>query len=370
MCHKLRLIIGGNHKNTVTKNTVATPTQNHLTKQFTEVDYREPHRDRRKAILKAHPEIKKMFRFDRRTILVTVLVNVAHIGLAYLLGRYLTLGLGTVALVVASSFFIGAVLSHWLAMSIHECSHNLAAKKPLTNRLVSIFAGLGTLIPGAMTFHRYHIDHHTYLGVEDRDTDLAQKFEFNLIGNSTLRKAVTLLLFPALYMIRGCIFMKKPDRWEVANLIIQMSFNVALFFVVGPIGLLYLALSLWFGHGIHPVAAHFVHEHYLFDGSQETYSYYGILNKVTFNVGYHYEHHDLMDIPGWDLPKLRAMIPQYYEPLISHRSWTWVLWHYVTSPTIGPYTRRVRHVKTHKMNQNVSTQEHSAAAHSGVVQAA
>jgi len=79
---------------------------------------------------------------------------------------------------------------------------------------------------------------------------------------------------------------------------------------MGPIW--YLLASTLCAGSIHPCAAHFIAEHYVFskagdkeNAPVETYSYYGPLNSLCFNVGYHNEHHDFPFIPWTRLPKLK-----------------------------------------------------------------
>lgn len=102
---------------------------------------------------------------------------------------------------------------------------------------------------------------------------------------------------------------------------------------------LYLVYSSVIGGGLHPMAGHFIAEHYVFVDGQETYSYYGLLNLFTYNVGFHVEHHDFPRIPGTRLPMLHRICPEFYSHLHHHKSWLWVIWQYLTSPAMGPFAR-------------------------------
>lgn len=307
---------------------------------FTYQHAMEPHHRRRLQILAAHPELKALTGYDVRTAIVTGVVVLAQLGLAWAVQRVDLPWWGLFALAYA----VGAVLSHWAGQTIHETAHHLAWPTARGNRWLALFANLPMVWPIAATFHRYHLEHHRSLGVEGRDTDLPHAFEVRHVGRSRWRKALWLTFYFFVYALRGATFVKPLNRAEWVNLALQLGFNVVLWFVVGPWGLTYLALSTIIGHSLHPVAAHFIHEHYALAGKQETFSYYGPLNHVTFNVGYHVEHHDFMNVPGWRLPELHRLASEFYVPLVSHRSWTWVLWEFVTSRTLGVGSRLVRTV--------------------------
>lgn len=77
----------------------------------------------------------------------------------------------------------------------------------------------------------------------------------------------------------------------------------------------------------------------MFLKGHETYSYYGPLNWITFNVGYHMEHHDFPSIPGCNLPLVRKIAPEYYDHLPQHHSWVKVLWDFVFDDSLGPFAR-------------------------------
>jgi sphingolipid 4-desaturase/C4-monooxygenase len=289
------------------------------------------------VLLEKHPEIRALYGYDPKTAWITIGVFAAQLALAAAISRA-----GSWAALLLTAYFVGAILNHWLAMTIHETSHHLALRTVAQNRWLALFANLPCIVPMSMSFHRYHLAHHVYLGVPGKDTDLPLQIEVSAIANSRVKKFVWLLVYVLVYTARGAVFVEKPNRWEVLNLLIQVAFAALLWQWLGGLAVAYLAISTFFGMSLHPVAAHFIHEHYVFSPGQETYSYYGPLNYVAFNVGYHNEHHDFMQVPGSRLPELKRIARETYDPLVSHRSWTGVLWEFVVDRSVGVGSRIVR----------------------------
>lgn len=305
----------------------------------------EPHFARRHAIYAKHPEIKKLFGYDTRTANITYAVVFAQIAIAYVFSKayvspYFTNSrMSFWALLLLVVYVFGAIASKWGGVTIHESSHNLVYRTTFQNRMIALFANTHLLVPSAMSFRRYHMDHHTHLGIVGRDNDLAMDFEIRWLGRNRIAKFVWLTFYVFFATLaRG--FLKKPDRWEVIGFFVQMSVNIVIAFLVGPIGITYLALSTFFGFGLHPVAGHFIHEHYSWiDNNQETYSYYGPLNRVTLNLGYHNEHHDFMAVPSRFLPELHEIAKDTYGKLHAHHSWSKIMYHFVMNPKLGHHSR-------------------------------
>jgi sphingolipid delta-4 desaturase len=225
---------------------------------------------------------------------------------------------------------------------MHEISHNLAFEKPIHNKLLGFFANLATVFPYYSLFQKYHMEHHQYQGVLGIDTDIPTELEKKIFVKSIFKKMIWVFFQLLFYAIRPLwIKPKIPGISEFINIICCIIFDFIIIYYFGFKSLSYLILSLFLGSGIHPVAGHFIAEHYVFQKGQETYSYYGPLNLICFNVGYHNEHHDFPRIPGVRLPLLKEIAPEFYN-LPHYTSWTKVIWDYITNPNIGPYSRIVR----------------------------
>ncbi|MEQ6120661.1 fatty acid desaturase [Reichenbachiella sp. MALMAid0571] len=294
---------------------------------------REPHFNRRKEILEKHPEVRELYGIDK--------------GL-----KYKSLGLVIFQLVSAPfiaelawywylliAYVIGASVSHTIFLAIHELSHDLAFKKKSYNNWLAIITNIPIVAPYAISFKTYHLKHHWEQGDEKHDTDLPTEAEANTFRGSIMKLlwATNQILF---YAFRPMFVHKiKLEKWHYINIVFQLIAISVYTYFVGFGALTYLLVSIFMAGSLHPLAGHFISEHYVFKEDQETYSYYGPLNKFALNVGYHNEHHDFPTIPGTRLPKLKKMAPDFYDHLFAHKSWTNVIYQFITNPNIGLHSR-------------------------------
>jgi sphingolipid delta-4 desaturase len=221
------------------------------------------------------------------------------------------------------------------------------------------------------------LEHHKYLGEDGIDVDLPTRLELlclnNVLGkvffwfvsfawsypqlqfNST-RNSTFQILFYALRP--GFVRSQKPTYWHFIGIATQLSFDflVATYVPGGMCILIYLIMSSFWAGSLHPLAGHFIAEHYVWDNlQQETYSYYGWMNILAYNVsafpfrwsswtnslqvGYHNEHHDFPSVPWTRLPALRALAPEFYDTIPSHPSWPMVVINFIRDRNVGLFAR-------------------------------
>ncbi|MBS1531442.1 MAG: fatty acid desaturase [Bacteroidetes bacterium] len=299
----------------------------------------EPHRIRTKKILKQHPQVRDLIGKNPLTIFAILGLVGSMIALAWLLRDQ------SWWIVFAAAYCYGAFANHALFVMIHECTHQLLFKSALANRWAAILANLPHIVPGAISFEKYHIKHHSFQGIHELDADLPNKWEAKLINNYFIGKVLWLFFFPIFQGTRVARLreIRFFDTWLMINILVQMAFNVAVWYFMGWHALGFMFISLWFSIGLHPLGARWVQEHYLtFKSDQETYSYYGVLNLTAFNVGFHNEHHDFPSVPWNKLPQLKKSAPEYYDTLLSHKSWTILFFRFLFEKEISLYNRIVR----------------------------
>jgi sphingolipid delta-4 desaturase len=299
----------------------------------------EPHRVRTAALLKKYPELRKLFGHQRSSALIIVAIVALQIAVAFVVSTQ------PWWVMLIAAYTVGAVSNHALFVFIHEATHNLVFRSTWANKVIGMIANLPIVFPAALGFRKYHLVHHQFQGDFDRDADLSGPREAAWVGNSPVRKALWLLTYA---FTEGVIrpqrikYVKLWDGWILANLLVQVVFAAAIFWMWGGLALAYLTLSLFFSVGLHPLGARWIQEHFVVKQGQETYSYYGPANKIAFNVGFHNEHHDLVMVPWSKLPRVRAMAPEFYDSLYWHPSWTKLLLQFLFDRNLSLYSRVVR----------------------------
>ncbi|WP_206539332.1 fatty acid desaturase [Aurantiacibacter luteus] len=298
----------------------------------------EPHAERRRAILRAHPEIRDLLGPEPRTFWCIALVWLAQMAAAALAAQL------PVWAMVLAAYCVGAVVALALWTLLHECTHDLVFGTVRANRMLGLVASLPLVLPVAESFRKYHLLHHRHPGDPVLDGDVASAWECRLVGNSAWRKALWLMAGPLMQSLRPGRMTGVPlaDRAMVTNLLAQLVFDLAVVALLGWQALAYLFLANCFALGLHPLGGRWIQEHYALAPGQETFSYYGPMNRAVFNAGYHVEHHDMPRIPWNRLPRLRVTASEFYDGLYAHRSWSALLLRFITDPAITLESRMVR----------------------------
>jgi len=312
----------------------------HIKNEFLSVIGQDAHIERGRQMLRAHPELQELYGPYPLSALYVVILVAIQLGLAGVIGE---MGWGWLVL---CSYTIGACINLCLFTMIHEVSHNLIFKRPALNFLTGFVANVPLVVPLSVNYRYYHLSHHRFMGQSRRDVDMPVPSEAAWVGNIWWRKALWLVFFFWPYgVVRSLANRTVPkfDRMIAFNAAFQVCCLVGIFTAMGSRGLIYLALSTIFSISVSPAfGARGLLEHFVVADSQETYSYYGPYNKISFNNGYHFEHHDLMGIAWKRLPRIREIAPEFYHDLYAHRSYFALIWRFISDPEYSLYRRLSR----------------------------
>ena len=127
----------------------------------------EPHRTRRQAIIKAHPEVPSGFVAVASSALLMHSAQVTKLCGPEPLTKYIVAAVLALQIACAyllrgapvlswrfclTAYVVGATANQNLFLAIHEISHNLAFRSATANRLFAIFANLPIGIPYSASF--------------------------------------------------------------------------------------------------------------------------------------------------------------------------------------------------------------------------
>ncbi|XP_058464783.1 sphingolipid delta(4)-desaturase DES1-like [Malaya genurostris] len=302
---------------------------------FEWVQNEQPHIGRRDAMLKKYPEIKRLFGPDQSLKLTVSALVVTQLIMLHVMQHQ------SWKIILLVAYIFGSVINHSLMVASHEIVHNMAFghSRPLANRYFGMWCNIPIGVPFSVTYKKYHTLHHKYLAEGSLDHDIPTVFEAKMFS-TTFGKFAFLILQPIFFVLRPFFVNPMPiQKLEIINAVVQVTFDVLVTTVFGWKMLFYLLICSFFALSLHPISGHLIADHYMFKKGFETYSYYGPLNKIHFNVGYHNEHHDFPAIAGRRLPEVKKLAPEFYETIPYHTSYIRVMYDFVRDPTVGLYAR-------------------------------
>ena len=290
-------------------------------------------------MLAAHPELRELAGPTPSTAFWILALVVIQFGLAFVVGDRSWM------IWVPVAYVAGATIDHALWVLIHETCHNLVFRSRTANRLVAILANLPLVVPGAIAFGKYHLLHHRHMGDLDFDAGIPgpdRSARDRPIGGCEGRVGgrddfIQGIVRPSRHEARRAARRlddrehRHPGRRDGAHRVRRGRRAVQVPRDVDRVRDRPAPARRPLDSGALRAGA-----------GQETYSYYGPLNKVSFNVGYHNEHHDIVNVPWSRLPQIRRIAPEFYDGLHSYSSWTALLVRFVRDSNITLYNAIVR----------------------------
>jgi len=315
------------------------------------------HLERKRAILKDHPEVKELFGNNPYTSLLLLIVLPIHFYFSIYFSEFWW------PIYLLAAYTLGSWLAFVLQVIGHEGTHRLVFKNGSLNRLVAIFSFLPLFWGPFGTLWMYeHMWHHNVV--------VDKSFRYGKQSNGPIKKALFTCLFIVLVNIFFAIsatrlgikillnlpnkFSGKTDSWvpndfkvppygrfpqavngwTAFNILCCFIYNTILLTCFGWYPFLYQFIASMSMNGLHPLGMRQVQEHYFLVKGQPTNSVYTSWHTIFLNIGHHNEHHDFANIPWNRLPKLTAIAPEYYMNLKYYTSYIQVLVEFFTNPGI------------------------------------
>ncbi|OWU86093.1 hypothetical protein ATO6_04325 [Oceanicola sp. 22II-s10i] len=300
------------------------------------------HNDMRRAAVSAHPDLRGLAGTEPRTALALPVILLAHWGTAWAVSD------APIWVIFLAAFFVGQIAIHAAGSLLHETAHKLIfrgrrAKLAFDMGLEWIMSSYGK----QLTYQYEHVtSHHPYIGDYERDYEhedicALQSRMMLRSENPVLQHILTGLVLILHLLPLGSVLgdplirwinnrathrpQSDPDRHINAAkppvgemrlfMAVSLVSNLTLLWLLGPWALLYhlWALSLFLGKfGIWNLGQS-LSEHQGQDEVTPTRSYYGWLNWLLFNTGYHNEHHTFPAVPWNRLPALRSGAPEVFN---------------------------------------------------------
>ena len=231
---------------------------------------------------------------------------------------------------------------------MHDTSHKSLFKSSWMNEFFGKWLGGYPVLNDMLRYRPYHVKHHVHTGLdEDPDINLTtgypagkrslmRKFLRDLSGLTGIKTTIALVMMHLNYLEydQG----NNPQRLDQSQRSWRDFFQVAISNLSGPIlanVVIFLILSLldpmlyllWVGAYLTTfqfcIRVRSIAEHSMVDDRQDPdintrTTYANWLEKMLFaplNVNYHLEHHMLMGVPCYNLPKMHKMIKAngFYE---------------------------------------------------------